>query len=363
MAQLVAQPYKDASRFYLNVNFEVLNGCKFKCRGCHVEKNAQTPFTGDELVGVVNFLSDCENDRYSPFIAFVGPTDFLVSTNLVSLLADVKIVEALRRFKRIAFQTTFLNFNNAPQAAQALRDAFHDRELEINIVLEPSRAFDDQYLRRIEDNRSHFMKMLNRQDVRSFAILNVYNYEETRVAEKLTNYTQIHDRIKEVFGTTIDYNFSSGRDLNLSSEDFISIARVAQNIFNKSLSQDAAGEKLRFSFGKMTDSLLERQLNYRSGNFYYSPLLYERFVSFHPDLKIAESGIKVGELETYINRITLNQLRFAPQTTECESCPFLGTCVERGVLQLMNIYNLKDCIVAKDALYAVNSMQSEIGRA
>lgn len=66
----VAKSLKFANSFYLNINFEILNGCKFKCKGCFVEKNAQTPFSLENLEGLSYTLDSFTSGGYQPFWPF-----------------------------------------------------------------------------------------------------------------------------------------------------------------------------------------------------------------------------------------------------------------------------------------------------
>jgi hypothetical protein len=355
-AYLASRELNKADHFYLNINFELLNGCKFKCRGCHVETNAQTPIDGQQFEKITRLMTSFKSSLYLPFIAFVGPTDFLVADNFISTFSDPRVAQLFHQFKRISLQTTYLDIRNAEAIAKILRDQYAEMELEINIVVDPAKIMDDVYLARLHENKKKFMDLVGRTDVRTFGIMNVYDYDQTKIPQLLRDYDFMHKRVEHLFETTIDYNFSAGRNLDLSDEEFFQLSERIKRLFNESLLSNNKAEYLRFSFGKLTDSLIERQYNYRGGDLYYSPLMYERFVSFKDELKVSLKEHTAQEIEAYEFQTQIEQYALAPQMEECETCPFLATCIDRGILKLMGIYNVKKCLVAKQALFAVNTM-------
>jgi hypothetical protein len=364
-AYLASGELSSASHFYLNFNFELLNGCKLKCPGCYVDKGSQASFSENDYINFKKLLTSLTTSLYLPFIAFVGPTDFLSADNFVTTLTDPKVIEIFSYFKRLSLQTTYLDIKNAPVVAEILKKHYSHMEIEFNIVIDPARIMDDGYLKIIERNKKQFIELTGFEDVRNFGIMNVYDYDETKIPELLRDYDFMHKRVGHLFETTIDYNFSFGRSPDITNAEFLSLSTRIKNLFDTSLAPERiSSEKaqyLRFSFGKLTDSLIERQYNYRNGKLYYSPLLYERFVSFRDKFEVPLSDYTVSEVESFEMKVQLEQYMQAPQTKECEACPFLGSCVDRGILHLMDVFDTKECLVAKQALLSVNNMlpQSE----
>lgn len=357
-AYLASAELKNASHFYLNFNFELLNGCALKCAGCHVEKEGQQPFSEVDYKNFSKLLGELQNSLYVPFIAFVGPTDFLSAGNFVSTFTDPKVISLFHQFKRLSLQTTYLDVRRAEECAKVLKEHYADMEIELNIVVAPDRIMDDKHLELLERNKTLFLQLLGRDDVRSFGIMNVFDYDQTKVAEQLRDYDFTHKRVESLFETTIDYNFSFGRNPEITNEEFQALSHRVKSLFDHSLVTDEKCEYLRFSFGKLTDSLVERQYNYRNGKLYYSPLLYERFVSFRDAFELPLKDFSMNEVENFEMSLQLEQYMKAPGMKECESCPFLGSCVDRGIIHLMDTYGVTECLVAKNALYSVNSMGS-----
>jgi hypothetical protein len=85
-------------------------------------------------------------------------------------------------------------------------------------------------------------------------------------------------------------------------------------------------------------------------------LLYERYASFIDDLRIPTPNNHATDFENFEQTVQLEQYSNVEDKTECGDCPFLGSCVDRGILHLMDVHNVKDCLVAKNALEVVNAM-------
>lgn len=352
---LASGKLKEANNFVLNITFELLKGCVFNCRGCHVNKDGQEAFSESEAERFFGLLDSFMEGGYRPFIAFVGPTDFLVAENTLSVLKSPRAKEILREFKRLSFQSTFLNIEKAQSVAQVLKEHYADREIEVNLVVDPSRIMDKRYLQILEKNKNIFLDLLGRDDVRAFGIMNVYDYDQTKLADMLKDYEFMHNQVEDLFETTIDFNFSIGRKPNLQSEEFLGAVERVKELFNQSVVTDEKAQYLRFSFGKLTDSLIEKQYNYLNGDLYYSPLLYERYASFDEAFKIPMQGNSAQDVELFENIKISEQYKAASEMDECENCEFLGSCVDRGILFLMKNYGVKKCVVAKEALKVVNN--------
>ncbi len=359
---LASRHLKDASNYYLNITFEVLHGCKWSCKGCHVDLTGQNGMDETETTKMLGLLEDFKQNSYAPFIAFVGPTDFFTATNTVEFLRSPDVIKILHEFKRISFLTTYLDSetDQINEVCAVLNELYSDVELEINISIEPGQIMNKKYLAVLQRNKNLVEKKLDAfKYIRTFGIFNVFDYSVTKIAETLFNYDYVHKEIEHLFETTVDYNFSLGRRTDLTGEEFEKTVRQISDLFDDAISGERV-KFLRFSFGKLTDSLIEKQYNYRNGEFFTSPLLYERFVSFRPEFKIPIVKWKAHEFEQWEFDLQISQYANVEDKDECGSCHYLGSCIDRGVLHLMDAYGIKQCVVAKDALDAINFKRTKV---
>lgn len=356
---LASNDYRNADNFFFNLNFEVLKGCQFQCTGCHVNKEEAKTVNWEDKRNLLNLLNSIEEDpAYKCFIAFIGPTDFLVADNTVSTLTDPFFKEVFSHFKRLSFQTTCLNIKKSEEIAEVLKRDYPNHELEINVLIEPEKVTNEKYINTLISNRDKLFETINwPTKIRTFAIMNLYDYQNVKkkeIADILKDYQYMHSFTKDLFETTIDFNFSFGRKGNaLNKLEFLQATEQIKALFNKGVNRHTV-DFIRFSFGKLLDSLIEFQYNWLNGKLYSSPLLYERYVSFIDPLEIDLKEWTIEELEDYETAMSAKQFADAFEMNECSECQYLKMCVDRQIINLMSAYDIKDCLVAKGALEEIN---------
>lgn len=299
--------------------------------------------------------------NYLPTLVFVAPTDFLTASNIVDVLEDERTKSVLSRFKRLSLQTTYLDISRIEEISKVLHKHYSHMELELNFVIEPEHIETQKYLDIIIANRKRVYEVLNwPMPVLSFCILNVYEYDrikKSNVKKILQDYTILHDRIKELFGATIDFNFSMLRNSWWSNENVRDAVKSISNIFDEGLTTEF-GSSLRFSFGNLDDSRIEKHYNWHDGKFYVSPMVYERIASFHKSLEIPchEQGFSVQTTERYEQQLLLEQYNTSASKPDCAGCDYLGSCIDRNILTFMDMYDIKQCIIAKRAVDVLNTV-------
>lgn len=344
--------YDKSHTYYVNFNYEVLNGCNYACTGCAVDIEGQDKFTTEEAVKFQWLLSDMSKDMYQPFIAFIGPTDFLVSKNTVEFLSNPEVIKMLQKYRRLSFITTYLSQANIDEVALVLNKHYSNMELEINTVIQPEKIYSEGYLSVIKKNMALVKEKLHKFDrIRNFALFNVFEDGASRFKDALKDYNRMDEVIGDNFDTTIDFIFSFGRRNELDASYFKERCYQIADLFDEAVAKD---NQIRFSFGKLTDSLVERQYNYRNGKFYYSPMLYERYVGFEPELEIPVVEWVSEEFEEYEDQVLDEAFDTLENKEECGECQYMSMCMERGIHKLMDIYEGRQCLVAREALDVIN---------
>jgi hypothetical protein len=348
-----------ATQYHLSLNLEWLKGCQFSCKGCHVNKDAVLPYDAIERSKLGAWLYSMTHEgNYLPTIVFLAPTDFLSASNTAELLDNPDTYSILSKFRRLSLQTTYLDISKAEEIVKILRKHYSHMELELNFIIEPEQIGNDKYLSRIKENRNKIYELLNwTQPVLSFAIMNVYEYDRVKkndVKKLLADYQALHDKIGKEFGTTIDFNFSMLRNSWWSNEDVEEAVKSISRIFDQGVNHEF-NQTIRFSFGKLTDSLIEKHYNWHQGSLYASPMLYERIVSFHEDLRIPLQEHTVKETETSEGNLLVKQYENVDDK-DCATCRYQASCIDRNILTFMDMHDIKKCIIARDALDAINKL-------
>lgn len=350
---------RQADSYHLSLNLELLRGCQFSCKGCHVDKYGAQPLTDEWAQRLRTWLDSAQAGGYLPTVVFISPTDVLKSDNTLEILSDPRVIEIVSRFKRLSIQSTCLDISEAPQIGQLLRQHFSHMELEVNVLMEPEHVETEKYLQTVRSNREALYAEFDwPTPIRSFCIMNVYEYEQVKkknIAALLVDYERMHHRVQELFDTTIDFNFSMSRKVNVNPQEVaVAIQRVT-NMFDTGVTR-FNNQFIRFSFGKLTDCLIEKHYNFLNGQFYVSPLLYDRYAAFVDQLRVPFKNYTIEETEAFEQELELDQYLNSANKTSCSGCRYQGMCISRNILKVMDLYGIKDCVIARDALDSINAI-------
>jgi MoaA/NifB/PqqE/SkfB family radical SAM enzyme len=323
---------------YINFNFEVLKGCHLKCEGCFVNKEGASPLTSDDLNKSLTLMEDLKETNHNLHILFVGPTDFLISQNTLDILREPKFQKLISYFEKVSLQTTFLDFRNAPLIAGDLKEILKDKKIEINIILEPNKLENEQYLKTIYERKMLFNSMLKRTDIESYGIMNIFDYSEIN-NQQFNSYLKMHEVAEKVIKTGIDFNLSLSRSTDMTKELFQKYAKSIQNLHN-SITEITAPSPKR-------DQKEERQYNFSTGSFYYSPLFYERVGIFSPSFRIEKEYISAKGLTIFEKKMKEKQSTLINKQDNCAACEYSSICTQRGVIYLMDYLNSPACYMPK----------------
>lgn len=352
----------EATQYHLSLTLELLRGCQFNCAGCHVNTEAAETMTQERADGLLDWINEMEYEGdYLPTILFVGPTDFLSASNALEVLTDYNVTRVINRFKRLSLQTTLLDISNAKRLGDELKKYYGHMELEINFILEPKPIGNQKYIDTLKSNLEELKRIFDwRKPILSFCIMNVYAYEQSKkgdVKKILADYKALNDRVKELFNTTIDFNFSVVRKEWMEPTQIEEDIRRVSKIFDEGVNTDV-NQTVRFSFGKLTDSLIEKHYNWMNGELYVSPLLYERVASFDDKLRIPKGHRwcqwTLESTEEFEKKLLLDQYHGVKDKPDCTTCRYQASCIDRNILTVMDMYDIKECIIARKALDSIN---------
>lgn len=350
-------PLSEAQTMFINLNLEILIGCKWKCKGCYVDLESldnDRSLTKD-LSNIDSLTDDIIKQSMTPATLFIGPTDLFVASNAVEILNNKYIQALAHKFLRISFLTTFLSKDeeHINKIINILNDKYEGVDLEINMVVDAGQIKNDQYLHLLKNNRDHiFNKLTSFNDIGTHVQFNVFDYSSGKIKQTMSDYASVRNKIMDIFNTDIDFNFSVGRKDNLSNDEFVESIRTVTDVFSGSLDNESI-KYAEFSMGNPLDSNVERQYNFKNGQLYLSPYIYEQYVSFDDAFRIPMKNWKFEEIDSFMASVLSNSYIKA-MNMECGTCPYLSMCAERNVIHSMIRYGEKSCILAKDSFDLIN---------
>lgn len=351
-------PLDKAETYYMNMNLELLIGCKWKCKGCYVDLE-NNHSTNKDINNIHTLTDDITNRGMTPAILFIGPTDCFTASNTLDILRSNNVQSLAKKYLRISLLSTFLESKSKQidDVIDILNESYAGIELEINMIIDAGQVTNENYLNLIKKNRDDvFAKLTSFEDIKTHVQFNVFDYSQSSIKETMNDYANLRNKILNMFGTNIDFNFSMGRKHNLSDKEFLDSIFTITDIFNGSLDEENI-KFAEFSMGNPLDSNVERQLNFKEGHLYFSPYIYEQYVTFDSAYRIPMDKWIYSEVESFYETVTLNSYKDSSKM-ECGTCPYLAMCVERGVVHTMSRYNEKECILAKDAFDLINRRET-----
>lgn len=352
----------DSMDFVLNL--EVLNGCAHHCNGCFVRrKNNLLDVDLDKALQVAADMS-AKGMRFREVI--LSPTDIFSATNSLEVLKDSRFHELLSIHPKTRITTTAMfedmDWDNWMAVWEVLdnEDFYRDNMImEFLVPINPERILscDKEYY---EDftRALNFMRYETPKEVDWSFVINV-QYDPL-IAENFDELTRI---AKEDFNTTIEFLpsfFRTGNDVFIRDHlnqwrDFLREVINDDNYTNAMLT---IADKNHNGFNTVV-------VNYRRGQMYISPFIYEQILYEYEELKVP--ALDADSIIEKNHELLTQQYQYAIKTDECSSCDYLATCVGRNVLSFMEIKGITGCIYPKDVLNrylstGINSLSPRVQR-
>lgn len=335
------------------INLELLNGCAHKCSGCFVNRNNQIETTNvKKAYELAKSLTD-EGLRFREVI--ISPTDLFSANNAEEILLN-KDFQAMLRLNDKTRITSTAMFNNTDIADvkrifSILDNVEYFRKdmiMEFLVPLEADKIISDDsdyYHKNMEI--IDFFKTQTTKIVDWSFVVNVH-----KDVSFLDNFEMISKIVKEKYEGIIEFLpsfFRTGND-SLIERHLEEWKQFLNNTINAENYKD-----LMVTIADMHhNSLNTIVLNYKKGELYISPFIYEQILFEDENLRI--DSLTVKDVFDKIIQETVKQYNYAPKTEECEDCSYLTTCVGRNVLSFMETRNIKSCFYPKDALSLYDSV-------
>jgi len=307
----------------VKIQMDVLDNCAYNCDGCYVNRRNNAP-TAADLSGYAKFVDEITATGVLVDEILIGPTDFLTSSNLYDVLSNPDVLRIVNENSPILAFTTTLMGGDIDKFSSFLIDNINtDTEIEIGIATQEDLIWDINYIKKINDNLEELSTKIP-HDITYTMILNLDQYD--------LDYEKIHKQVVNVFDTTIDLVPSVARSGNI--EKIKKNLNAANDFFNN---LSSANEANNIMIDHTHSGMNFKVLNFRKGDWFISPFLYE-------NMSIYKDFFKISAFDDVHNRfLTQYEVDFA-----CNECDFFNSCASRGVILLMEFLDTEDCICPLD---------------
>lgn len=327
-------------------NVEFTTDCRFNCRGCFVNKK-NPPYVKTDLILLEDLIKQVDQTGMIFDELVFGPVDFFGAPNSRDLLREERLQHIMMTYKPIfAIPTTLQCSKEEITDFVVLFNKLYPHtflEFELQVVVNPKRlqADDRPYIedlkekiRMFDDLVSHVCYTLQ-INIQSLANIDLH---------------KLSLMARDEFQTIIDYNPSFFRSHNPKA-----IAKMLK-LWNDELTRQVNPEN-KNDIQMVIADWTHGGFNYTNwiisrGKLFLSPFIHENVADTTDRFLVPKSGehYSVDDLNKAIDMSRKIQYEYAPQTTECSSCPYLSTCVARHILYYMHQYGIKDCVLPKKVL-------------
>jgi hypothetical protein len=343
----------------LDLNIELLKGCKFSCRGCAVEKESQEGWKSPEDARrIVEMVREFKSRGYKLNFLNITPTDYMSAENTLEVLADPSVIELAHLFKSWFLQTTLLEPLNDHQKeiAKVINSEYKGTRLSHYLIFNPNKIDDQQYMEGMVTRKNRLLSLYPEVDChRQFALYNWFEFSP-KVEAAHQSYVERTEWFRKHFNANHDYNLSFARKPDLQSvrAEFAKGIGWLNELISKRVVLDSDMDRDDINFF-MPDRLeqnsyfsteaydfLNRRYTYRNGEFYWVPFLIACLVNFDDGLRIPIQDWTVNEFERCEQDLITQQYAQLPR--QCEGCQHIGKCAERQILQTLNLLKHDGCI-------------------
>ena len=293
----------------VKIQLDVLDGCHHKCPGCFVHRRGNSS-DEHQLSKAVEFVRDITDRGILVDEMLIGPTDFLASENFYEVMPH--LVELINENSPIlAFVSTLID-GDIERFCKFINDNINmDTEIEIGIATNPYKFFSVDYLQNIR-NVLQYLDENIKQEITYTFVVNIKDYG--------LDYHALHEEAVKQFNTILDFipSVSRSHKANIILETLDKF-----NEYFNVLSKDTTLNNIMVDHSHA--GMNYTVLNYKKGEWYLSPFMYENMAIYDDMFKIESFDDIVPLTESQLER---------SRGTECESCPLLFSCYNRKIILL-----------------------------
>lgn len=306
----------------VKIQLDVLDGCHHKCPGCFVHRRGNAS-DEHQLNKAKDFIRSITDQGILVDEMLIGPTDFLASENFYKVLPH--LLDIINENSPIlAFVSTLID-GDIERWVKWLDNVNLDTEIEIGVAINPHKFFEKDYLQNIKD-KLYYIHTNIKHEVTFTFVVNIKDYG--------LDYKKLHDHAVDKFDTILDFIPSVSR----SHKPSIILNTLDQfNSYFNSLSKDTTLNNIMVDHSHA--GMNYQVLNYKKGDWYISPFMYENMAIYDPMFKIESFDEVYTSVYTQIERA---------KGTECENCPLFMSCYNRKIVLLRDYLGVDRCIAPKE---------------
>ena len=344
------------SQYKIQVALEILEGCSYMCPGCFVKRKGNwNPKSIDMFHQLATELEGREDIVLDDLV--IGPTDFYGAENLLYIINDVKLAEAILMMPK---DNRNVQHNCSILGSLSEKDiATKIKQIEASLLGKVVEAWDVQIA--IDINR-----LLDDVDYRIALEDRLRTFDESSLNFEISMATNIVQGIEDRIYEAIDL---VRNEYNTVIEILPSVVRSfdhgpkhGEKLFewNEMLSRLASDPKrFKSKFHFLQGDLSHKAINYtvvniHQGKFFMSPFIYENAQIYSEAFLIStyQQQLSLVDSILYHKEMFVKWQIEKSSAKECGTCKYLNICAHRLVPRVMDtaFANRSECILNKDVI-------------
>lgn len=317
-----------------NITLEILQGCKYNCAGCMVDKNFDPgPFDLDGP-GLLSLVDEMSGAGYDLTEFTVGPVDIISSRVGLDILDHPLISSLVSRYNGMVLPLALLSDAGLPELCQKLNVVLAGKQIKVAVPFPISSIRNEKHIDIIRDRVRYIIDHMPKVKFELlYLTVNMVGDLVTMLNDELDKEIHLID-----FGVRrlVEYVFPHSRK---GFDDIINRQAFLRSF--SSFSEMVKGNRSRYLIKPLDDSL---EVTYRAGKLYYTPTLIEKFPLFSNEYVISRpwelSGVEALEQDLYINELT-----HRVEHPVCGDCIHLDRCARGDIHLIMTHLNYNECLV------------------
>lgn len=324
----------------LEITLDIFRGCGHSCSGCMIDKQL-----GGDVGDIPELAAMIEEMIGAGYVAFdmgIGPTDYMSSNNVMDVMGNETFQNMAQWFHQVTFNAAFLekDMDKYKAMCEEIDEACPGKAIRFLMPAAPhffkSEKFGNMIVDKLEFVKEHLKS----------AYLNEAGF--------VVNCT--HETVGEDFDEMMKNGFAV--DFPVDKDDILNIPygrlkvkdlMAGQNIKRMShritqFYSGLAGEDERrrnpdlcYHTGTMVNLL------YTGGKLYWVPFLKDDCPFLEEEFVIPKPWNMSNLLMT--RQAAMDRAVAYLSDTPCMSCAYMSSCSEKGIINIMERMQIKDCLV------------------
>lgn len=323
----------------INLNLEILSGCRYSCNGCTIEKNfAPLSLSETEKADLLNLVRDSKANGVRMLELKLGPTDIISSDNGFGTLTDPFFKEILDNYQVLSIPLALLHDGGLAELADILNVVAKGKRLSVAFPMLFKNSHNEKYLDLLRKRLQYFKGMLTEVDFDRIYV--TYNMiDENMSSLNRSDYALAQD-LEYGIEKVVEIPFVHSRK-NL---DNLLVVSQFQSDLQKFIDVLHSFKNTKY-FHKPQPAVLDGfEFTYRDGRLYSSTVIFENFPIFTPEFEVPLPWTSASLFEFRAERYYENLIEFSEHPV-CGNCCFLDNCARGDIHKLMTLFKQETCLI------------------